>query len=115
MDGHGYYRIYNMLSEGASVESLDPARKVEIPPKMVAAMHDVSGGIGAWLELRKLLAGTTTPVAIDGVVAAHSFAAREEAARKIIHNHVALLRDGTTTDGRTKMICRCFWCLPPLR
>ena len=40
LDGHGYYRVYNMLSEGASVESLDPARKVEIPPKMVAAMHD---------------------------------------------------------------------------
>ena len=40
LDGHGYYRIYNMLSEGASVESLDPARKFHIPAKMVAAMHD---------------------------------------------------------------------------
>ena len=40
VDGHGYYRIYNMLSEGASVESLDPARKFDMPDKMVAAMHD---------------------------------------------------------------------------
>jgi hypothetical protein len=40
VDGHGYYRVYNMLSEGASVESLDPARKFDIPDKMVAAMHD---------------------------------------------------------------------------
>ena len=40
LDGHGYYRIYNMLSEGSKVESLDPARKFHIPAKMVAAMHD---------------------------------------------------------------------------
>ena len=40
VDGHGYYRIYNMLSEGSKVESLDPARKFDIPDKMVAAMHD---------------------------------------------------------------------------
>ena len=40
LDGHGYYRIYNMLSEGAAVESLDPARKFDLPAKMVAAMHD---------------------------------------------------------------------------
>ena len=40
LDGHGYYRIYNMLSEGAAVESLDPARKFDVPSKMVAAMHD---------------------------------------------------------------------------
>ena len=40
LDGHGYYRIYNMLSEGAPVESLDPARKFHIPAKMVAAMNN---------------------------------------------------------------------------
>jgi len=40
LDGHGYYRIYNMLSEGAAVERLDPARKFHIPAKMVAAMND---------------------------------------------------------------------------
>ena len=40
LDGHGYYRVYNMLSEGSKVESLDPARKFHIPAKMVAAMND---------------------------------------------------------------------------
>jgi len=40
LDGHGYYRIYNMLSEGAAVERLDPARKFDLPAKMVAAMNN---------------------------------------------------------------------------
>ena len=76
-----------------------PGRERDMSPAaaaaMVATMRDVSRGIRAWLELRKLLAGNTHAVATDGVVAAHSYAARHAAARKLIMNHSDVLRDMT--------------------
>ena len=40
VDGHGFYRLYNMLSSEAKVEALDPTRKQELPARMLAAMGD---------------------------------------------------------------------------
>ena len=40
IDGHGFYRLYNMLSSESKVEALDPTRKQELPARMLAAMGD---------------------------------------------------------------------------
>mgnify|MGYP001984079795 CR=1 FL=1 len=40
VDGHGFYRLYNMLSSESKVEALDPTRKQELPARMLAAMGD---------------------------------------------------------------------------
>jgi len=36
MDGHGFYRLHNMLSEGAPVEALNPQRNFQVPERMLA-------------------------------------------------------------------------------
>ena len=38
IDGHGFYRLYNMLSADAPVEALRPERKQDSPAKIVEAM-----------------------------------------------------------------------------
>ena len=38
LDGHGFYKIYNMLSEDQEIQSLSPKRKIEIPQKIEEAM-----------------------------------------------------------------------------
>jgi len=38
LDGHGYYQIFNMLSDGAPVEALRAERKAELPGRIVEAM-----------------------------------------------------------------------------
>lgn len=38
LDGHGFYKIYNMLSNDAEVESLSPVRKQELPSKILESM-----------------------------------------------------------------------------
>eukprot|EP00501_MAST-03F_sp_TOSAG23-6_P000319 GSMAST32.ASY1.ANO1.326.1 assembled CDS len=38
LDGHGYYRIFNMLSSEAKVEALSPDRNQKIPSKIKEAM-----------------------------------------------------------------------------
>ena len=38
LDGHGYYRVHSMLSQGADVEALRPERNADLPPLMTAAM-----------------------------------------------------------------------------
>ncbi len=38
LDGHSYYKIYNMLSADAPVQSLDPTRKQHIPTKAREAL-----------------------------------------------------------------------------
>ena len=40
LDGHGFYRLYNMLSSESKVEALDPTRKQELPARMLSAMGD---------------------------------------------------------------------------
>ena len=58
-----------------------------------------------WEALRQVLdgaAGTPTEEA-DGVAKEHALAAREEAARKLITNHVAVVRDVTNPSPKTQL------------
>jgi ferredoxin len=38
LDGHGYYRIFNMLSSDCEVQALSPVRKQDMPSKILEAM-----------------------------------------------------------------------------
>lgn len=38
LDGHGYYKFYNMLSTDAAVEGLSPVRKTALPPRFLEAL-----------------------------------------------------------------------------
>lgn len=40
LDGYGYYKIYNMLSNKGNVQALSPQRKHELPSKILTAMGD---------------------------------------------------------------------------
>ena len=48
LDGHGFYRLHNMLSEGAKVERLDPVRRKEVPGRMLEA----AGGEPSLVQVR---------------------------------------------------------------
>mgnify|MGYP004180243479 CR=1 FL=1 len=69
----------------------------------IAVLEEV-GGVAVsqqWEGLRKLLDGATGTEA-DGAAAVHSHGAREEAARKMITNHEALVRDVTNPSPKTQ-------------
>ena len=38
LDGHGFYKVYEMLSHEAKIEALSPTRKQELPEKILEAM-----------------------------------------------------------------------------
>jgi len=38
LDGHGFYKLYNMLSTGTAVEALSPERKQQLPDAMLCAV-----------------------------------------------------------------------------
>ena len=75
-----------------------PGRAPDLSEAAAAAMVDIMAEVaeraGAWLALNKLLQGGAAGEA-EGVMAAHPRAAREEAARKLIQNHVAVRMDIT--------------------
>ena len=69
-----------------------------------AVLEEV-GGVAVsqqWEELRRLLDGATGPTEADGAAAVHSHSAREEAARKLITNHEAVVRDVTNPSPKTQ-------------
>ena len=59
---------------------------------MRAVMAEVGGSAGAWAAMRRVLNAGTRAEA-DGAASAHSHAAREEAAQKLISNHSNVVRD----------------------
>ncbi|CAH0373302.1 unnamed protein product [Pelagomonas calceolata] len=110
VDGHGYYRIYNMLSEGSKVESLDPARKFDVPSRMVAAMHDEHSLLQRappGFLLRFITAQIKNAVAPS--THAHAFYINEAwvAARKATADGVAFL---STNDCVTSEFCSLLNC-----
>jgi len=69
-----------------------------------AVLEEV-GGVAVtqqWEGLRRLLDGATGPTEADGAAAVHSHSAREEAARKLITNHEAVVRDVTNPSPKTQ-------------
>eukprot|EP00966_Prymnesium_polylepis_P174123 4028755-Prymnesium_polylepis.1 len=58
-----------------------------------AAMKAVLRDVCSWAPLYHLLDHTRGEQGTHGAAAAHSSASREEAARKLIGNHTAVLRD----------------------
>jgi len=48
MDGHGFYKLYAMLSEDEPIVQLNPVRNTEVPKRMVAAM----GGEKSLMQVR---------------------------------------------------------------
>ena len=85
-----------------------PGRKPDMSAAAAAAFRAVLEEVGGvtvsqqWEELRRLLDGATGPTEADGAAAAHSHAAREEAARKLITNHAAVVRDVTNPVPKTQ-------------
>lgn len=47
LDGHGFYKLYNMLSTDTAVEPLCPIRKQEMPAQILEAMGGVPSPMAA--------------------------------------------------------------------
>jgi len=81
--------------------------KKEISPQELTAQNQYLSKVMAesapmWATLRQLLDRGADGVMIDGVAADHAREAREEAARKLIMNHVAVLNDVTNPAPLTQ-------------
>ena len=94
-----------------STDAEKPGRTPDMSTAAAAAMRSVLAEVGGleacprWEALRRLMdsstsAGSTTLA--DGAAAQHSHDAREEAARKLITNHEAVVRDVTNPNPKSQ-------------
>ena len=76
-----------------------PNRAADMGPEAAAAfkavLAEVGSGARGWALLHKLFERNGCDVEVDGALAAHDHAAREEAALKLITNHSTVLKDLT--------------------
>jgi len=101
-----------MISRIQGTEQEKPGRKPDMSNAAAQAARDVFREVGSgqralsmqgsavtsWAPIQQLMANQAGGEQADGAAAQHAPAAREEAAKRLIANHVAVLRD-TTNDA----------------
>ena len=87
-------------------EHVESAQELERQAQYIGKVLDSCSRSRHWALLRQLLDCRADAVVVDGVAGEHERAAREEAARKLIMNRVAVLNDVTNPAPMTQKSLR---------
>ena len=73
-----------------------PLTETELKEQNMLLARVIASSNNHWATLRQLLDRNASSIIVEGIAAEHSRAAREEAAKKLIMNHIAVLNDVTS-------------------
>jgi len=79
-----------------------PLTETELKEQNMLLARVIASSNNHWATLRQLLDRNASSIIVEGIAAEHSRAAREEAAKKLIMNHIAVLNDVTNPAPLTQ-------------